>query len=84
MRINMKRKQLIKVIRPMCPPSLFLSNFQGQYSFRCHEGRLQEGPVLSVGPPHHCSKVTQLQKLLWGIKIVKTVAINLLTSIDPY
>ncbi|MPD04964.1 hypothetical protein E2C01_100679 [Portunus trituberculatus] len=25
----------------------------------------------------------KIQKLVWGIKIVKTVAINLLTSIDP-
>ncbi|MPC84497.1 hypothetical protein E2C01_079236 [Portunus trituberculatus] len=25
----------------------------------------------------------QLQKLMWGIRIVKTVAINFLTSIDP-
>ncbi|MPC91175.1 hypothetical protein E2C01_086194 [Portunus trituberculatus] len=26
----------------------------------------------------------QLQKLMWGIKIVKTVAINLLAPLDPF
>ncbi|MPC79122.1 hypothetical protein E2C01_073635 [Portunus trituberculatus] len=34
-------------------------------------------------PSAYYLKLMQLQKLMWGIQIVKTVAINLLTSIDP-
>ncbi|MPC20722.1 hypothetical protein E2C01_013676 [Portunus trituberculatus] len=37
-------------------------------------------PFLRFAPPRQTPY--PLQKLRWGIKIVKTVAINLLTSID--
>ncbi|MPC13198.1 hypothetical protein E2C01_005921 [Portunus trituberculatus] len=33
--------------------------------------------------PGYYLVISQLQKLMWGIKIVKTVVINLLTSIEP-
>ncbi|MPD06391.1 hypothetical protein E2C01_102200 [Portunus trituberculatus] len=42
-------------------------------------------PCDVVPAVHHVQEalLVQLQKLMWGIEIVKTVAINPLTSIDP-
>ncbi|MPC29314.1 hypothetical protein E2C01_022541 [Portunus trituberculatus] len=47
------------------------------------DNKIYPPPDAGLQSKARSSQPSPLQKLMWGIKIVKTVAINLLTSIDP-